>query len=309
MNKHFVSLSLLCAASLVEPLDLRADFITNLTSSADTGLFEQSPDNNLGGMTITIAGTIGLGKRSRALMEFDVGAVLPTNATVTSATLLLNVPMAKGAGQTFELHRVLKSWVEGSGTGGGAGTASQGRLAVAGETTWNARMFPATLWGTPGGQANSDYLSAASATAIMDASSMTFSSAGMVADVQIWLASGATNFGWMIIIADEAILNSASHISTLEDTASPPNLTIAYTVPDSAPANPPNLFNLAAVGNQIRFSFSAQSNRTYAVEFKNAVTNGSWNVLTNIPALSADTTLHITNAISGGQRYFRVRTP
>src|ERR1041384_2382100 len=103
-----------------------ADLTTNLVSSADTGLFEQSPDNNLGGMTYVVVGTINLGKRSRGLFRFDVASALPANATVTSATLTLTVAVARGVNQTFELHRVLKDWGEGAGSGGGSGTGAQG---------------------------------------------------------------------------------------------------------------------------------------------------------------------------------------
>ena len=56
-------------------------------------------------------------------------------------------------------------------------------------------------------------------------------------------------------------------------------------------------------------TFAAVSNRTYAVEFRDSFSGGSWGVLTNIPALPANTTIHITNAIVSPQRFFRARTP
>src|SRR5437879_1976221 len=48
-----------------------ADTIT-LAPIADTSLFEEVPDNNLGGLTHIPAGTTVLSKRSRALFKFDL---------------------------------------------------------------------------------------------------------------------------------------------------------------------------------------------------------------------------------------------
>src|SRR5688572_9679961 len=110
---------------------------TNLVTVSDTTLFEHDPTNNLGGKPYAIAGTIARGHHSRALFKFDVLAALPTNAAIASASLTLSIPVAKGAGQTFRLHRVLRDWGEGAGTGGGFG-AGQGSPANPGEATWLA---------------------------------------------------------------------------------------------------------------------------------------------------------------------------
>jgi len=72
---------------------------------------------------------------------------------------------------------------------------------------------------------------------------------------------------------------------------------------------PPTIFGVALAENQIRFAFIAQSNRPYAVEFRDAITNGNWNVLTNIPAQSANWMVQTTNTVSSNERYFRIRTP
>src|SRR5437870_1990360 len=67
-----------------------------LTSSADTTIFEQFPDNNLGGMPTMIIGGIArdnnqTGIRARALVKFDLANRIPTNAEILSATLRLQV--------------------------------------------------------------------------------------------------------------------------------------------------------------------------------------------------------------------------
>jgi hypothetical protein len=62
-------------------------------------------------------------------------------------------------------------------------------------------------------------------------------------------------------------------------------------------------------GNQIRFSFNAESNRTYAVEFRSAVDTGTWGTLTNIQAQPAPATIDVADTISGVDRFYRIRTP
>ena len=275
----------------------------NITSSADAGLFENNPDNNLGGMDFVTAGTIASGLKSRALFKFDVAEVLPANATVTSASVTFNVPFARGAGRTFQLHRVLADWGEGSGAGMGAGL---GAAAAADEVTWNSRFHGSETWTSPGAEAGTDYASTASATATMGASTLAFSSATMAADIQAWLTSPGLNFGWLILIADEAPTLTASRISTREDSVNAPNLTITYSVP--TPAAPPTLTDITHDAGTFIFSFNAEADRSYAVGFRDSLTADDWGVITNIASQLTPTTHTITNPASGTEGYFRVST-
>jgi hypothetical protein len=306
MRTLLFTTALLLSGALTDALALT----TNLAPVADTTLFEQNPNNNLGGMDVVISGTIGLGKRSRGLLKFDIAAALPANATVTSATLNLSVPVARGAGQNYLLHRVMQDWGEGVGLGGGGATGVQGAPANANECTWNARFHPAELWTSPGGQAGSDYIASASASATMGFSVLTLSSPDMVEDVQLWLDSPGTNFGWMLIIANEAPISTASRITSRDGAANAPMLAIEYTASGTPPAaTPPTISNPVLEAGAIRFSFNAESNRAYTVEFLDSLTTANWGTLTNIPAQPADTTVHVTNTVAGIERYFRVRTP
>src|SRR5437762_2983885 len=114
-----------------------ADTIS-LTPIADTSLFEYSPNNNLGGLTSVPAGTIRVLKRSRALFKFDLTQI-PTNATITSADLTVQVVMVPPAvattASTFDLHRVLRDWGEGTSAG-----IPRGAPAKTNEATWNNRF-------------------------------------------------------------------------------------------------------------------------------------------------------------------------
>ena len=63
---------------------------TNLTAVADTGLWAGAPNNNLGHNVFLPIGTSTSGHIGRGLVRFDLSAI-PTNATITSATLTLKI--------------------------------------------------------------------------------------------------------------------------------------------------------------------------------------------------------------------------
>ncbi|MSU20738.1 MAG: DNRLRE domain-containing protein [Pedosphaera sp.] len=134
MFKHL----LLCAA-LIHCSSLSAfSASVTLQPSEDTSLFETSPDDNLGSSDLA-SGTTSAGLKSRALVWFDFAGKIPANATVTSVELSFRVTKAPPSAvtSTFGLHRVLQDWAEGTKSG-----SKIGAPATAGETTWNARVFP-----------------------------------------------------------------------------------------------------------------------------------------------------------------------
>jgi len=137
-------------------------------------------------------------------------------------------------------------------------------------------------------------------------SSLAFSSAGLTADVQLFVSNPATNFGWLFKQSVEGS-GGARRIATREDALNAPKLLVIYTV--STPALPPTIFGEALVSNAIRFSFTAQSNLTYVLESRDTLATTNWTVLSSIAAQPTDTVINITNTISSPQRYFRVRTP
>lgn len=265
---------------------------TNLSASADAYVRNALPNQNFGGATTLLVGVAATGEIiNHGLFRFSL-ANLPTNATITGANLRLTATSGTRPAVSHSLYRLLRDWRES-------------------EVTWNNRLAPATAWGAPGGQAGNDYVAAASATApIADASANNFTSSNMIADLQLWLANPEMNFGWILIAVGEQA-GSGKQLSSREvGTAASPVLQVQYTVP-SSPIEllPIQLFDTAHVGNSIRFSFDAQSNRTYAVEFRDTLSLTNWSLLTNIPALPADATVHLTNNISGSEGYFRVATP
>ena len=84
---------------------------------------------------------------------------------------------------------------------------------------------------------------------------------------------------------------------------------VLAAVAQTPAAQAPTAFAPARVGSQIRFSFMAQSNRTYTVEYCDSLTGTNWTTLTNIPAQPADGVIQISDSMTADERYFRVKTP
>ncbi len=265
--------------------------VTNLIPVADTTLQEMFPDSNYGLDDGIRAGGRQQGGIARGLMRFDIAGNIPAGATINSATLTMTVVLTSfvGVSSTFDVHRVLALWGEG---------ASVGDLAVA---SWNNRLGPGTPWTIPGG----DFDSTASATQSVTGNGVYgFTSASLAADVKFWLTNAADNSGWLLRSESELTPVTIRKFGSRTAPGSEPTLFIDYST-----VTAPNIFALTQAGDQIRFSFNAESNRTYAVEFRDSLTAGDWSVLTNIVVLPANATLDITNTISSPQRYIRIRTP
>jgi DNA/RNA endonuclease YhcR with UshA esterase domain len=207
-----------------------AQTTVTLTSSKDNTIFE-SPTGVLssgaGGEVIT--GRTNGALLRRALMQFDVSSI-PSNATITSVSLKLQMTKTSSGSFDVELHKVGSDWGEGAsnaGTGNGSGS---GAAAMAGDATWVHTASPSSSWTTVGG----DFDGTASATlAVNGLGSYTWAStAGLVADVQSWVTNGATNFGWAII-GDEGVNKTTKHFVTKEgtNTAFRPELSVTYTTP------------------------------------------------------------------------------
>ena len=199
------------------------------------------------------------GAYRRSLIYFDLSA-LPSGAVIDSVSLTMvmsgGAPSGLGAGGDhpqgytgpldISLDRMLANWGAGSsgagmgnggsvapGTGGppgGSGGASHGFAATPGDATWIYNFFNTSSWTTPGG----DYVTTPSATqgVSINPQYVTWSSPGLVSDVQGWVNNPATDFGWMIV-GDEST-NGTSRLfvsSESPNTAYRPALTIVYDVP------------------------------------------------------------------------------
>jgi hypothetical protein len=293
-----------------------ADTVT-LSPVADTTLFEHDPNNNLGADPTVAAGTTagvnGPAARSRALLKFDVAASIPTNATITSASLTIKVtktPSPSRVDSIFDLRRVLQSWNEGKKSG------DTGSTAAAGETTWRARSHSSTpanaiLWTSPGGGTNTDFSAVVSAsTMVRGLGSYTFASAPeLVADVQAWLQDTNANQGWIVISQLERTPRTARRIGARERPAGDrPRLAVEFTIPTTT--NPPQLHSAQRSGDTFNFAFAAEANSAYAVEFADTLPTVTWQALTNIAAAAAARQITVSDGsvTNTPQRIYRVRT-
>lgn len=239
---------LLAVAVFVLPLAAaaRAD-VVNLTPIQDNSLFESATgalSNGSGGnMFAGRTEASGGNALRRALVQFDLSPI-PPSATVTAVQVSMTVTFDGPAsgGSTVTLQRVLGSWGEGASVAPGPG--GTGTAAAPGDATWIHRFSPGTLWATPGGDFSTTI---SAATPLPAAPTISWSSPGLVVDVQSWLASPSSNFGW-ILRGEESIPGTGIAFATRENltVASRPVLTVTFT-----PVPEPSAVCLACLGGLV----------------------------------------------------------
>ena len=226
--------------------------VVTVEPNLDNTMYSESDNSNALGQLF--AGRTGnAGGLRRALMAFDIaGGGIPAGATINSVTLALTVsnnPSGNSTPAVFELHPVSAAWGEGTTNSVPGG---QGDPATPGDATWNFRFFNTSSWTTPGGTFGS--LSGTATVGNAVGSTYTFASqSGMVADVQSWLNTPASNFGWLLKSASETAgtITARGFFSSEAFSASQrPTLTVDFT-----PVPEPGTFSLLAVASVAVFTF------------------------------------------------------
>ena len=230
MKKLAVPMVVLGLAMIVAPA---AADTAEIPAVKDNTLYE-SPDGSLsnGAGTRMFAGVTAQPAFRRALIAFDVAGNLPPGATVTSVTLTLEQVMTIAGVEPVSLHRVDQDWGEGASFAPGAQGA--GGPAAPGDATWVHTFYDTEMWTTLGGV----FSPTPSATRdIGGFGSYSWTSPGMVADVQVWLDNPASNFGWALL-GNETSAVTAKTFSTREAASNNPVLVIEYEPSDgnSVPA-------------------------------------------------------------------------
>ena len=237
---------------------VRADFTAVMGALKDNTIFENVPNNSGGGAAGIFSGNNNTPAKRRGLIAFDVAANVPAGATITGVELsmyLANAPNTNN--QTIGLHKMLFNWGENTAdtSSPAVSGAGNGVPALAGDATWNENFFGTSTWAslgtTTGPGATNAFVTPASGSAVVggaiDNQQKWLTTGGLVADVQAWLNSPSTNFGWAIVNANEtssqtmkafysrqATLNNGGS-GTAINPAWRPTLTITY-VPEPASA-------------------------------------------------------------------------
>jgi hypothetical protein len=207
----------------------------NIMPSKDNTLYEYVPaegDHSNGAGFHLFAGENGEGEVRRGVLAFDVAGTIPPGSTITAASLSMNMSMTPAGALTVELHKLLADW--GEGTSHAPMGEGDGAPATPNDATWRHRFFDSVFWTTQGG----DFSATVSASqSVGGTGHYTWSSAQMVADVQLWLDDPASNFGWLVS-GDETAIATSKRFDTRES-ASPPILTIEFIPPRVAPSPRP----------------------------------------------------------------------
>ena len=264
---------------------------------ADTTLFQSFTNNNLGASSLA-AGTTANKLKSRALIQFDPAFAIPTNATVTAASLTVNVTKVPGNGgvaSDFDLRRVLQSWAEGR-QGAGDNT---GAPAATNETTWKARFFPATLWTQPGGAIGADFSTIVSASqSISGTNDYTFGSTpSLVADVQAWVTNQSANFGWVLMSQLESNAETARRFGSRESSTQAPTLVVDYMIA----AEPIHMAGMA-ITNQVATIAWVGGAPPFQLQQRRSMSDTNW---FDVGVPIATTSVSI--AVSGNQSFYRIR--
>ncbi len=211
----------------VNPAPVTVSETVTVEASRDTSLFENS-DGALGNGAgeYLFAGRTQQGQDSlrRALIAFDFSSI-PANATITNASLTLNMSRTIVGAFDVALHRVTQDW--GEGASDAPGEEGRGTDSAPGDATWIHSMFDSVAWSTPGG----DFDSVASAsTSVNGVGQYTWSSPQMAADIQAWLESPTTNAGWLLLNDESEV--SAKRFDSRENAteANRPQLVVEYEV-------------------------------------------------------------------------------
>ncbi len=191
--------SVLLTGSTTVTIQVAESFI----AVADTYIDASKTDKNLGDET-DIRLKADSGKQRRSLLQFDLSTV-PSSATVTSAKLELYVTRKK-VGVTVNVHRLTKSWSEGTG------------VDTAG-ADWGYSDEP-TSWTNSGG----DFDATASGSLVTSTTGV-YVDADVTALVQAWVDGTFANHGFLV---DATGGNGEIKFHSREAVGFEPRLVIVY---------------------------------------------------------------------------------
>ncbi len=163
----------------------------------------------------------------RGLLAFDIAGNIESGASIESAILTLSMSRTPTTtSKIITIRKSLSDW--GEGNSDALGEEGSGAASMNGDATWIHTFYNTVFWTNNGGDF-SDLVSAAESVGGIN--SYTWSTTPeLVADVQSWLDSPSTNYGW-ILIGDESEVRTAKRFDSKDNaTASNrPKLKIVYS--------------------------------------------------------------------------------
>jgi hypothetical protein len=208
----------------------------DLPANRDNTIYEGSTNSNARGPHIYagLTGAAGGETRRRAMIRFDLSSI-PSGVTLTDASVSLTITKQIAQDWNFGLHKLTADWGEGSSNAGEPGGTGANR--TVNDATWTHRFFSAStplLWAALGGEGN--YIATASATRpvgnFLSEPVQTWTGGTLLADVQSWLTTPNSNFGWMLRgdAVEEAEPYTAIRFASRENTTVSyrPKLTVSY---------------------------------------------------------------------------------
>lgn len=201
----------------------------NLQAQADNTLFETTDGSRSNGAgSYLFAGTTDQGvaqNQRRALLMFDIALAIPASAIITDVTMTLRMSKTNDpTGRSISLHTAGAAW--GEGTSDAPGQEGIGAPAASGDATWLHTSFNTGFWASPGG----DFNPVASASAVVGGLGFyAWTSAALVADVQGFLNTPSSNFGWLVL-GEEGVAATARRFDSRENATfgNRPVLTVTY---------------------------------------------------------------------------------
>jgi len=182
----------------------------DLQAVMDNTIFEEGELSN-GAGDYTFTGVTKNGEKRRALVKFDLASDVPEGLTIDSAALILTPSKVKTYGTEVSVYKVLTEW--GEGTSNAINEEGQGATAAQNDATWTKAKTGGDSWIHAGG----DYeIESSATTTVISGTKSVFKSAGMLTDVDSWIAGPSDNHGW-IIIGDETAFSTAIRFFSREN--------------------------------------------------------------------------------------------
>jgi hypothetical protein len=228
---------------------------------------------------------------------------------ILGATLTMQVTRNPRDGFTpsgFSVRRMFKSWGEGTNVAEDVSHPGLGSLATPGDATWSHRFAGTTnTWTVPGGEEGTDYSLTLSALGMIEGlGSYPFESLfAAVSDVQFWLDTPESNFGWMLKCESEEQNFTARRFGSRElgDPSTSPRLDIEFQPP-------PQFSSIGRTNSTVTLSFAVEAGFSYYVEFRNSLpSTNTWLVLTNLGMTSQAAEVNVFDSMAGTQRFYRIR--